>query len=429
MVAKRLFFILLIVVLALPALAITPFAGAQENKPPAVGLRPDAPPYALHGPYCVGTREFVIEDAERPLQGTLWYPALNPEGRDEAVTYSAGLATIAPSLDAIQGHALRDAAPDTSRGPYPLVVFSHGLGMARVGCAYLLEHLASWGFVAMAIDHPGSTLADSERANTKSWRAAYDYRSFGSLVTRPVDIRRAIGYAETLTAGDSAFAGVIAMDHIAVVGYSLGGYTALVSAGGRLHFKLPNAEANPEACSWTPMLCELFAEQTTTQREIQLIDLGGVKVHPGDLWPSLGDPRVDAIMPLAPALSLAFGTDGLEQVKVPALVLGASRDRVVGTRYGAGWVYDHLDSAQKGIIVFENGNHFLFGECGSPAWMAIAFDQCSDPVWDMDRAHDLINHFATAFLLATLKGDTDAAAVLAPDAVSFPGITYEEQGF
>jgi predicted dienelactone hydrolase len=348
---------------------------------------------------------------------------------DEAATYSAGLAAIAPSLDAVQGHALRDAAPNISSGPYPLVVFSHGLGTPRVVCAYLLEHLASWGFVAVAIDHPGSTLADSERANTKSWRAAYDYRSFTSLVTRPIDIRRAIDYAGTLTAADGAFAGMIAMDRIAVVGYSLGGYTALVSAGGRLHFNLPNAEANPEACFSTPMLCELFAEETAPQRESQLIDLAGVEVHPGDLWPSLGDPRVDAILPLAPALSLAFGTDGLEQVEVPALVLGASGDRVVGTLYGAGWVYDHLGSAQKGLVVFENGNHFLFGECGSPAWTAIAFDQCSDPVWDMLRAHDLTNHFATAFLLATLKGDEDAAAALAPDQVQFPGIRYEVQGF
>ena len=40
---------------------------------------------------------------------------------------------------------------------------------------------------------------------------------------------------------------------------------------------------------------------------------------------------------------------------------------------------------------------------------------CSDPVWDMDRAHDLINHFATAFFLATLKDDAEAAAALAPD--------------
>jgi hypothetical protein len=47
----------------------------------------------------------------------------------------------------------------------------------------------------------------------------------------------------------------------------------------------------------------------------------------------------------------------------------------------------------------------------------------------MDRAHDLINHFTTAFLLDVLKGDKDAHAALAPDAVSFPGITYQAEGF
>jgi hypothetical protein len=50
-------------------------------------------------------------------------------------------------------------------------------------------------------------------------------------------------------------------------------------------------------------------------------------------------------------------------------------------------------------------------------------------VWDIDRAHDLVNHFVIAFLLAELKGDAEAAAALAPDVVSFPGIAYEAQGF
>jgi hypothetical protein len=50
---------------------------------------------------------------------------------------------------------------------------------------------------------------------------------------------------------------------------------------------------------------------------------------------------------------------------------------------------------------------------------------CADPVWDMDRAHDLINHFTTAFLLDTLKGDKDAHAALLAENVSFLGITYE----
>jgi hypothetical protein len=47
----------------------------------------------------------------------------------------------------------------------------------------------------------------------------------------------------------------------------------------------------------------------------------------------------------------------------------------------------------------------------------------------MDRAHDLINHFTTAFLLDTLKGDAAAHAALAPDAVAFPGIEYQAEGY
>ena len=47
----------------------------------------------------------------------------------------------------------------------------------------------------------------------------------------------------------------------------------------------------------------------------------------------------------------------------------------------------------------------------------------------MDRAHDLTNHFMTAFLLAELKGDPEAAAALAPENVASPGIQYETTEF
>ena len=54
---------------------------------------------------------------------------------------------------------------------------------------------------------------------------------------------------------------------------------------------------------------------------------------------------------------------------------------------------------------------------------------CTDPVWDMDRAHDLINHFTTVFLLAEPKGDAEAGAALAPENVAFPGIEYAAEGY
>ena len=42
---------------------------------------------------------------------------------------------------------------------------------------------------------------------------------------------------------------------------------------------------------------------------------------------------------------------------------------------------------------------------------------------------DLINHFATAFLMAELKADEEAAATLVPDAVDLPGIEFESEGY
>lgn len=74
----------------------------------------------------------------------------------------------------------------------------------------------------------------------------------------------------------------------------------------------------------------------------------------------------------------------------------------------------------------------IFGNsCEAMPWLVDAEMgwMCLDPVWDQKRANDLVNHFSTAFLLATLKSDAHAAAALAPDAVQFPDITYQAQGF
>jgi hypothetical protein len=49
---------------------------------------------------------------------------------------------------------------------------------------------------------------------------------------------------------------------------------------------------------------------------------------------------------------------------------------------------------------------------------------CVDPAWDKHEALDLIRHFCTAFLLATLKNDAEAATALAPEAVQFDRVTY-----
>jgi hypothetical protein len=119
-------------------------------------------------------------------------------------------------------------------------------------------------------------------------------------------------------------------------------------------------------------------------------------------------------------------------VSVPTLMIVGSGDTGAKPEFHDYPIYAGLGSAQKAMAVLQGANHFVFlDSCQAASWMVDwgMFSFCADPVWDTARAHDLINHFTTAFLLAELKDDSDAAAALAPDAVSFPGITYETQGF
>ena len=127
---------------------------APEIEPQTA--RDDAPPYGVRGPYAVGVRDFVIEPAEeggRPIPVSVWYPALNPDGLPEEVTYMLDFEDPNFPNFPVAGRALRDAEPDFSGGPYPLVVYSHGYWLFRQISAFLMEQLASWGFVVMAGDH------------------------------------------------------------------------------------------------------------------------------------------------------------------------------------------------------------------------------------------------------------------------------------
>ena len=412
--------ILLIAALTIPALAITPLAGAQEGPTPeAVGLRPDAPPYALHGPYWVGARDFVIDpDSERPLTVTVWYPALNPEGLPEEITYTifedCAIRSMFPTVTdwSIQGHALADAAQDSSQAPYPLVVYSHGSNAWRQESAWSVEHLASMGFVVMAPDHSGEIPG---------------HGSSQAMIIRPNDMRRVIDYAEQLTAPGGVLAGLIDAQHVGIVGWSMGGSTALAMGGARYDL------------AWFENWCTEHPEGDPSNLECadikynrrKMLSLANLTTEPEGLWPSMGDPRVQSIVDRSGAVYW-YGPAGLASITIPVLVQVGSGDTDIPPQWGADLAYDNVSSAQKAMVVLNGGNHFLFeNECDSMPWVTEInfYWLCTDPMWDMDQAHDLLNHFTTAFLLATLKGDTDAAAALAPGSVSFPGITYKAQGF
>jgi len=392
-----------------------------STQPPA-GLRPDAPPYAVRGPFAVGYKSVVIgAGTDHPLEGSLWYPALNPTGRKEAITYAIKQKDTTWSTDLpkiVYGHALLNAEIDAAQGAYPLVVWSPGFVASAAWNSNLLEHYASYGFIVLSPEHIEglypSDFASDPIAISDFGKAAID---------RPRDIKQTLDYAEQLTAPGGALAGLIDMQHVAVVGHSSGGYTALAMAGAQYDLAAFNARcAQLPADDPNTIFCT-----SLVPKEAEMAARAGFDPMPQGLWPSMGDPRVTAIIPMS-SHSYLFDKAGLAKITIPMMAMGGSADTATPLDWSGKPAYDNASSAQKALVTFMGGEHLIFGTpCENEPWIvehpAYGFF-CFDPVWDKTRVLDLIDHLSTAFLLDTLKGDKDAHAALLPDAVNFPGVEY-----
>ena len=371
--------------------------------------RPDAPPFAERGAYAVGTRELRLEDESRPLKITIWYPAHNPDELEEAMTYRDGLLVM-------EGRALADAPPDNSDAPYPLVIFSHGNGGTRWQSIYFVEHLASQGFVVMATDHIGNTLTERLGGDEDTLIDGLIL----NVTERPRDVLRLIDLADSLTAPDGELAGLIDTNQVAVTGHSFGGWTAVASAGGQMNFDSLRQWCLDDAEMQEQGVCFMQAYAPRIAASFDLDD-----VPPGPL-PPISDPRVKAVVLLAPWNAPLFDPVGLD---VPGLVLVGSLDETAPAARDANVFFERFSGQPRALVMFQNAGHFIFVEACSEFTAAMGlFGLCSDAVWDLPRAHDLTNHLTTAFLRATLYDDPAALDALHPDQVDFPGLDYRFVG-
>lgn len=390
----------LMIALLLVMAGSTALAQNEESS----GFRPDAPQYGVRGPYAVGTVDMQIEDVERPITLTVWYPADATEGfvgdHVYALDYSPGVGVLE-----VFGKALPDATPASENAPYPLVIYSHGFTFFRLEATYFAEHLASWGFVVMAPDHPDMHIT-TFGSPPEFYHTMY--------LTTPQDVSRVIDFAEAQNK-DGMLEGLINTDKIAMTGHSSGGFTALQASGGQLDLEgmLAECEVNPEHfdCPFVmPMADEIAA-------------LYGIEGVTDELLPSAQDERIDVVIPMAPD-QIFFGQTGLNNVTIPTLYLVGDLDEYITyDQFSNGFASLGSDTAY--MVTFEYGGHGIFGDTCQRAPFLVGwglFSLCADPVWDKDRTHDLIDHYGTAFLLWHLKADTLASEVFGEGQMEYPGV-------
>ncbi|MBT4521438.1 MAG: hypothetical protein HOC23_15675 [Halieaceae bacterium] len=100
------------------------------------------------------------------------------------------------------------------KGPYPLIVYSHGFTSNRMGGAYLAEQLASLGYVVVAVNYPLTNFEAPGGPNVKD------------VVNQPADISFLIDtLIEASKTSGEVLEGMVDETRIGVTGISLGGMT------------------------------------------------------------------------------------------------------------------------------------------------------------------------------------------------------------
>ncbi|MEM6754947.1 MAG: alpha/beta hydrolase [Cyanobacteria bacterium P01_C01_bin.38] len=190
----------------------------------------------------------------------------------------------------------------------PVIIFSHGMGSVRHELRYLASHLASYGFVVAAVEHPGSNEANTNKAIAGKSRLLKPQE----FLERPLDISFVIDELEKIDkTADNALKGKLATDKVMVVGYSFGGGTALSIAGARLQ-----PQSLRKRCKKGNLAILSFGQG------LQCV----AQELPENSY-QLRDKRVKSIVALNPTSSLMFGETGLESIEIPTLVLASSADK------------------------------------------------------------------------------------------------------
>jgi len=369
---------------------------AQDNR---IDQRlPDAPELAQPGPHPVGVRTLDLLYADRPdvltgpqarydrpLRLEIWYPA-ETGGADTGSPYADVQMANSTATVTLHGLALRDAAPDHASGPFPLVIISHGYPGNRYLLSPFGEHLASHGYVVASIDHFESTYE-----NKLGFASTLANRSPDQLFV--LDRIAALAGER-----DSFLAGLVHAENSAIIGYSMGGYGAVISAGAGL------SQAAMDSGMAPPGALDALAANA-------------------DVYQAAHDPRLKAAVTIAPwgAQLGLWDVAGLAGIQMPLFVIGGTQDEISDYAGGIRHIFEGAVNAERYMLSFQGAGHnaaapmpppteaLQQGGPGSP------YEHYADFVWSNVRMNNIAQHFLTAFLGLTLKADGSMARYLDVD--------------
>ncbi len=282
----------------------------------------------------------------KPLAIGIWYPS-----QSTPKSMSMGATTMSVAFNGpIEGRAL------------PLVVISHGTGSSLLGHYDTAIALADAGYVVAAVTHTGDNYADQSRSVF--------------IMDRPKQMSRVIDHMLASWDGRAT----IDAARIGMFGFSAGGFTTLVSIGGRPDFSRvgPNCRQYPE-----DFTCRLIAKN-------------GLPDTAPDSNPAQ-DQRIKAAVVVAPALGFTFSSERLKNVKIPVQLWRAEEDTILPHPRYAEAVRLALPKEPEYHVAQKAGHFDFLAPCGT-ALANIAPAICESAAgFDRSAFHQTFNSAVVGF--------------------------------
>lgn len=331
----------------------------------------------------------AIRDAKHSdvLRVTVWYPAA--EGAVEAPLVVGP--PEQPLFDA--GRAAADArfAP----GRHPVILLSHGFGGSARIMAWFGTALARAGDVVIAVDHPGNNGRDPMTL------------AGGLLVwERAVDLKAALDAAGR----DPQIGPHLDLQRLGVAGFSLGGFTALLTAGGRADLDqfLRFCRENPHDATCMP---QAEAPDQTMEARIAALKEPAFAAQAKLAGDDYAIPGIKAVFLMAPGAIEAITPASLRALKTPTAIVLGDADPVAPPKSNGELAAQLLPNATLETL-HDVGHYDFLAECTAAGRQQVP--PCEHLKVPQPRTHAAAIALANAFFSASWHPESANASDAGP---------------
>ncbi|MFK7915274.1 MAG: alpha/beta hydrolase family protein [Pseudomonadales bacterium] len=287
----------------------------------------------LQAPFAAATESgfqletFTDSRRDRPVLIDWWYPV--EQASASAFNYGLGAGRVVE-------------AGTVAKGPFPLILLSHGaLGAAR-NYSWIAEALARSGYIVAGVSHYGESYVFG--AGTVDPQAVLRHWE------RPADISAAIDHITSA----SGFRHAIDPQRIGFLGHSSGGATALQLAGARL-----DSQQMGSYCA---------SPRSASDRGCDYADGVDDAIEPTDRMApspqqSYQDDRLRAFVALDPALGPAFNDYSMIPADLPILLIASTDNDFLPFEHYAEVIAKGLPQAQTHWLGAGEGHFVYLNQC------------------------------------------------------------------